>query len=376
MAPSDPLQRPGLVGVDVRAGRAHDRVDRSEHRHQAEHVAAGAGEREQRLDVAPNSSANRPWHSRVHAIVAVGEGVTLVGGDDRGDDGRMGAGGVVAGERALRWRGKLHATVSASPGALSASDGRRADIAEVDSRVTDGGKLTAAERRVAQAVLERPQLVAFGTVADLAAQAGAGAATVVRLAAKLGFDGFTALQSSVQDDLARQLRPAVERIRELADRRTRRAAPGRSPSPTSPRRSTSVSRDDLRRGGRAAQRSRSGPSSCSPARPSTAWRSSSSTTSARCATASSTVAGNDVAVRRQLALSRAALDARRHRPAPLRTLAARRRDVRQRRRPHDRRLDRRPAVAAGDDRHDYSFTLAARSARRSTATSGRWRCSS
>jgi DNA-binding MurR/RpiR family transcriptional regulator len=69
---------------------------------------------------------------------------------------------------------------------------------------------------VAEVVLEHPQLVAFGTVADLAAQAGSGAATVVRLATKLGFDGFTALQASVQHDLARQLRPAAERIREPA----------------------------------------------------------------------------------------------------------------------------------------------------------------
>ncbi|WP_162942025.1 MurR/RpiR family transcriptional regulator [Desertimonas flava] len=89
-----------------------------------------------------------------------------------------------------------------------------------DMEVTDrigaaGPQLTTAERRVAQVILELPQLVAFGTVADLAAQAKAGAATVVRLAAKLGFDGFSALQSSVQRDLSRQLRPAVERIREL-----------------------------------------------------------------------------------------------------------------------------------------------------------------
>jgi DNA-binding MurR/RpiR family transcriptional regulator len=90
---------------------------------------------------------------------------------------------------------------------------------EVAGRIaTAGAQLTVAERRVAQAVLEHPHLVAFGTVADLAAEAGAGAATVVRLAAKLGFDGFSALQSSVQDDLSRQLRPAAERIRELADR--------------------------------------------------------------------------------------------------------------------------------------------------------------
>jgi DNA-binding MurR/RpiR family transcriptional regulator len=89
---------------------------------------------------------------------------------------------------------------------------------EVTDRIAAAGaQLTAAERRVAEVVLERPQLVAFGTVADLASAAGAGAATVVRLAAKLGFDGFSGLQASVQDDLARQLRPAAERIREPAD---------------------------------------------------------------------------------------------------------------------------------------------------------------
>lgn len=90
---------------------------------------------------------------------------------------------------------------------------------EVTERITTAGaQLTAAERRVAQVVLERPQLVAFGTVADLARHAKAGAATVVRLAGKLGYDGFSALQSSVQADLSHQLRPAVERIRELSDR--------------------------------------------------------------------------------------------------------------------------------------------------------------
>ena len=68
--------------------------------------------------------------------------------------------------------------------------------------------LTPAERRVAEVVLERPQLVAFGTVAELAEAAASGAATVVRLAGKLGYDGLTGLQASVQ--------PAAERIREPA----------------------------------------------------------------------------------------------------------------------------------------------------------------
>ncbi len=86
------------------------------------------------------------------------------------------------------------------------------DVAE---RITASGPtLTPAERRVADVVLQRPQLVAFGTVAELAGEAGSGAATVVRLAGKLGYDGFTALQDAVQAELAHRLRPAAERIRQ------------------------------------------------------------------------------------------------------------------------------------------------------------------
>jgi len=86
---------------------------------------------------------------------------------------------------------------------------------EVEARITEAGtSLTTAERRVAEVVLGRPELVAFGTVAELAEAAKAGAATVVRLAAKLDFDGFTALQAAVQNELSNQLRPAAVRIRE------------------------------------------------------------------------------------------------------------------------------------------------------------------
>ncbi|MFZ9629081.1 MAG: MurR/RpiR family transcriptional regulator [Ilumatobacteraceae bacterium] len=86
------------------------------------------------------------------------------------------------------------------------------DVADRIARA--GESLTPAERRVAEVVLARPQLVAFGTVAELADAAGSGAATVVRLAAKIAFDGFSALQRAVQLELAGQLRPAAERIRE------------------------------------------------------------------------------------------------------------------------------------------------------------------
>ncbi len=74
--------------------------------------------------------------------------------------------------------------------------------------------LRPAERRVAEVVLTDPEAVAFGTVAGLAARAGTSGATVVRLAARLGYDGFVALQTGVQDELARRLRPAIERIRQ------------------------------------------------------------------------------------------------------------------------------------------------------------------
>jgi DNA-binding MurR/RpiR family transcriptional regulator len=76
-----------------------------------------------------------------------------------------------------------------------------------------GDRLTASERRVADALVADPSRVAFGTVASVASDAGVSGPTVVRLAAKLGFDGFAALQDEVQGELARQLRPAAERIR-------------------------------------------------------------------------------------------------------------------------------------------------------------------
>ncbi|HZY07265.1 MAG TPA: hypothetical protein VFE69_05950, partial [Ilumatobacteraceae bacterium] len=99
----------------------------------------------------------------------------------------------------------------------TAGEGLCSAVVEVADRIGKSStSLTNAERRVAEVVLANPQLVAFGTVADLAESAGSGAATVVRLATKLGFEGFSALQASIQQDLANQLRPAAERIRDPA----------------------------------------------------------------------------------------------------------------------------------------------------------------
>lgn len=76
--------------------------------------------------------------------------------------------------------------------------------------------LPRAERRVAEVVLSDPQVPAFATVAELGARAGTSGATVVRLAERLGYDGWVGLQADARAALGQQLRPATQRIRESA----------------------------------------------------------------------------------------------------------------------------------------------------------------
>jgi DNA-binding MurR/RpiR family transcriptional regulator len=76
--------------------------------------------------------------------------------------------------------------------------------------------LTPAERRVVEAVLDGPERVAFGTVAELAARSDTSGPTVVRVARKLGFDGYRGLQASAQAEITGDLAPAAQRIRRTA----------------------------------------------------------------------------------------------------------------------------------------------------------------
>jgi len=78
-----------------------------------------------------------------------------------------------------------------------------------------GDRLTRTERRLAEAVLEDPTLLAFGTVSDLAARVGASRPTVVRFANKLGFDGYAALQDRVREVMSQRLSRPSQRIRQL-----------------------------------------------------------------------------------------------------------------------------------------------------------------
>lgn len=90
----------------------------------------------------------------------------------------------------------------------------RPAASEVEARVAEHRtRLSTAERRVAEVVLEQPELVAFGTVARVADKAGTSGASVLRLATRLGYRGFSDLQAAVQRTFGQQLRPAAERIR-------------------------------------------------------------------------------------------------------------------------------------------------------------------
>lgn len=74
-------------------------------------------------------------------------------------------------------------------------------------------ELTPAERRIAEAVLAEPTLLAFGTVSDLANRVGTSRPTIVRFANKLGFNGYSRLQRHVRVGLSHRLARPSERIR-------------------------------------------------------------------------------------------------------------------------------------------------------------------
>lgn len=84
----------------------------------------------------------------------------------------------------------------------------------VERIVAHAERLTSTERKIAEVLAGEPQTIAFGTVAQVARRAGTSGPSVVRLAVKLGYEGFVDLQADVQSELARQLGPARDRIRQ------------------------------------------------------------------------------------------------------------------------------------------------------------------
>lgn len=76
-----------------------------------------------------------------------------------------------------------------------------------------GPDLTPTERRIAEAVIGDPTLIAFGTVSDLADTVGTSRPSVVRFAGKLGFEGYTDMQDHAREGLSQRLIRPTERIR-------------------------------------------------------------------------------------------------------------------------------------------------------------------
>jgi len=94
---------------------------------------------------------------------------------------------------------------------------RYSRLVDIERRIARcGNALTPAERKVAATLLADPQGLAYQTVSAIAEASGTGVASVVRLANKLGFDGFSALQAAAQKELEVRLRPAAARIREAS----------------------------------------------------------------------------------------------------------------------------------------------------------------
>jgi DNA-binding MurR/RpiR family transcriptional regulator len=127
---------------------------------------------------------------------------------------RCNAYGDVALPEPQRWRDPQAVGLSGSPAGV---DGRRREsTSEVAVHIEEQrARLSPAERRVAEVVLREPECVAFGTVARVAERAGTSGASVVRLSTRLGYPGYSGLQAAVQRSIGQQLRPAVERIRDM-----------------------------------------------------------------------------------------------------------------------------------------------------------------
>ena len=92
------------------------------------------------------------------------------------------------------------------------------DTSTLDLVAAVSSDLTPTEKRIAEAVLAEPTLLAFGTVSDLADRVGTSRPSIVRFATKLGFDGYTQLQQHVRSDLSHRLSRPSERIRSGGDK--------------------------------------------------------------------------------------------------------------------------------------------------------------
>ena len=104
LAAVEALERGALVDRQVGAGGADDGLVRPQRRRERDHVRAGAVEREEHARLVAEQRAEGGLGAARALVVAVAGGVAVVGGRERGEDGGVDAGVVVAGEVAVGHR--------------------------------------------------------------------------------------------------------------------------------------------------------------------------------------------------------------------------------------------------------------------------------
>lgn len=70
--------------------------------------------------------------------------------------------------------------------------------------------LTSAQKRIAEAIIDDPEFVAFATLDKLASRLGVAPSTIVRFSYKLGLDGYPDLQERIRAQVRRQFRSVGE----------------------------------------------------------------------------------------------------------------------------------------------------------------------
>ncbi|HDZ81724.1 MAG TPA: MurR/RpiR family transcriptional regulator, partial [Roseobacter sp.] len=73
-------------------------------------------------------------------------------------------------------------------------------------------ELTAAERKVAAVLLDEQLLTGLQSINRLAEYAEVSSPTIIRLARKLGFDGFSGMQDAIRDEIAARMKQPLAKL--------------------------------------------------------------------------------------------------------------------------------------------------------------------
>mgnify|MGYP001093510837 CR=1 FL=1 len=108
---------------------------------------------------------------------------------------------------------------------MHVSETEGGETERVESRIHDAmHRLTAAEKRVARALLGSYPTIGFAPVAEFAGQAGASAATVLRFVAQLGYRSYPDFQRALRRELEERAKSPLQRSEDRPPR------PGRDDS--------------------------------------------------------------------------------------------------------------------------------------------------